>query len=263
LIPQIKNEFYLNFIYGFDIIIDASMSNDEKYLRLQYFNIPDPQLLFAWECPLIFEAICKKYNNFSLENKKLNFRFSDYQKFILPTQNGESLNFEFLLMLKKNDRNVSEIFSISIKNNFLPFINNNQENIKNVTEGNIIDNIEEVIYIEYKFSGVQDIIFEIKSYAETFDLSSISFFWSVPHFTNESQYLNGQKERLLRIKISDLLIGYNKITCKITKNFNKQSFQKIYNYYISQYPYGGNCLVSPYNGISMYTNFTFYVQGWK
>lgn len=239
------------------------MSNDEKHIRLQSFNIPDPKLLFAWECPLLFETICKKYNNFSTENKKLNLRFSDYQNVLLPTPNGLSQNFEFLFKLKKNNQNVSKLFSISIKNKILSLINNNPENMKNVTEGNIIDNIEELIYIDYKFSGIQDIILEIKSYVQTFDLTSISFLWSVPHFTYESQYINGQKERLLRIKISDLLIGDNKIICEITKNFNKQSFKKNYNYNKSRYPYGGNCLVSPFDGFSMYTNFTFYIEGWK
>jgi len=100
LIPQIKNEKELIFFYGYDIILDASLSKDEKLMRSKQSYKPDLELLFAWECPFLFKNICKQFSEFSNNIKKLTIRFADYQTLIEIATN-EREDFNFFLNWKK------------------------------------------------------------------------------------------------------------------------------------------------------------------
>jgi len=120
-----------------------------------------------------------------------------------------------------------------------------------------------LLYIDYRLSKNEDLIFELKSIDNSINYSSISIIWLVQHFSNNNLYLNGQNEKLLRIKIYDLLIGNNEIICEITNINTSQTFRKFIIYNVDRNPYGGNCLVSPNFGISIYTNFTITQEGWK
>jgi len=224
----------------------------------------DLQLLYAWECPSLFKDICKQYNEFSIDNKILNLKFKDYKTVIqIPTNEREI--FEFLLKLKKNTRSNGKSLSITIQKPKTDFINK-FENIYNSTTNDqtmILENIKQSLYIDYKTSKSEDIFFELKSLNNLIDFSSISLIWIIPHFKDQTLYLNGQNEIQLRIKLSNLLIGNNEIICDITNIKTNQTFKKIYNFSVERNPYGGNCLVSPNSGISMYTNFTITQEGWK
>lgn len=264
MIPQIKNENDLKFIYGYDITLDASLSNDEQNMRsIQSFK-PDPQLLFSWECPLILNIICQQFNEFSIDNKKLILKFKDYQA-VMQTPAKEIINLEFLLKLKKNNRYNSKHFSISIQKPKETNINKNENNNNNSAKNQtiIIENLEEILYIDYRLSKNEDIFFEMKCLDDSINFSFISLYWNIQHFNDNELYLNGQNEKILRIKITDLLIGINEIICEITYKITNQKFKKIFNYNVDRNPYGGNCLVSPNSGISLYTNFTFIQEGWK
>jgi len=264
LIPEIKNEKDLIFIYGYDIILDASLSKDEKLMRAKQSYKLDLELLFAWECPLFFKNICIRFSEFSNNNKKLTLRFSDYQA-LINTPTNQKEDFEFILKLKKNNRFNSKSFIVSIQKPKANF-NNNYENKINDTisiQNPLSGNIEDLLFIDYRLSKSEDIFFELKSFDDSINYSSISITWLVQHFSNKDLYLNGQNENLLRIKIFDLLIGNNEIICEITNIFTSQIFRKLLIYNVDRNPYGGNCLVSPNLGISMSTNFTIIQEGWK
>jgi len=190
-------------------------------------------------------------------------QFSDYQN-ILAAPNSDLEKLNFILKLKKNNQAVSKSFNISI-NKPIGNINNNSDNLDNLginNDKNLFENIGEFLNIEYELKGSQDIYFQIKSINEFIDFSTFSFQWTIPHFNDNSLYLNGRKEIFLRVKLSDLLIGDNEIVCEISL-YNGKKIQKNFNYLVERNPYGGNCLVNPFNGIALYTNFTFFIEGWK
>jgi len=263
LIPVLKNDKDLNFIYGFDIILDASISKDEKNMRSKQSYMTDINLLFAWDCPLSFENLCKQYSDFSNYNQIFILRPSDYQA-IIPTPTSEVENFQLLLKLKKNNRFNKKSFIISIQKPKLNFINKN-ENITNDTMKipYNFDHIGDLFYIDYRFSKREDIFFELKSLENTINYSYISITWTVQHFSSKDLYLNGRNEKLLRVKSSDLLIGNNEIICEITNVFTSQTFNKLFHYNVDPNPFGGNCLVYPNQGIAMHTNFTIIQEDWK
>lgn len=233
-------------------------------MRSHQLNKSDPELLFAWECPILFKDICQKFSEFSNKYQKMIILFSEY-KTIFDTLSKESLNLKFSLKLKKNNRFNSKSFMLSIQrekeNTFDISQKLNNDNIKMQT--NINENIEGLLYIDYTLSKNEDIFFELKSRDVLINYPSFSFIWTIKQFSNENLYLNGRNEKILRIKISDLLIGNNEIICQISVIKRNQTFKKIYNYYIDRNPHGGNCLVSPKIGISLITNFTIIQEGWK
>jgi len=168
------------------------------------------------------------------------------------------------LKLKKNNRTNIKSFTISIKKPKTIIIVNKNETLNNETTNNqpiIIENFEEILYIDYKPSKGEDIVFTLMSLDESINFSSISILWIVRHFKDKNQYLNGQNELLLRINLSDLLIGINEIKCLITINSTKKMFEKTYFYNVDRNPFGGNCLVSPDSGFSMLTNLTIIQDG--
>lgn len=225
---------------------------------------PDQKLLFAWECPILFKNICNQFNEYSNKNKILYLKFIDYQ-IAMQTPTNEIQTLQFLMKLKKNNRFTNKSFNITIKNSMSKIVNNSENlNINNENNQTIlIQNLEELLYIDFKPSKNEDIFFELKSLDQSINFLSISMLWNVKHFYDKNLYLNGQMEKLLRIKYSDLLIGNNLIICEITNINSKQTFKKIYNFNVDRNPYGGNCLVSPNSGISMFTNFTVIQEGWK
>jgi len=89
-----------------------------------------------------------------------------------------------------------------------------------------------------------------------------NYFWTVSHFKQDNQYLNGRRELFLKVLNEDLFIGNNKIIIEV-KDISGERFLKNYNYHKARAPYGGNCVVSPLTGISLSTNFVFDISGWE
>ena len=59
LVPEVKNELLLEFYYGYQILIDASLSFDEGMINDAFSSIiNDPNLQFTWICPKEIKFNC-------------------------------------------------------------------------------------------------------------------------------------------------------------------------------------------------------------
>ena len=222
-----------------DIKIDASLSRDEKYL----FPVDDPLLLFSWSGPLILNNLFREYLIPSQKNKKLLIKGDDYMKYL---QKDKDNYLTIKLIVKKDRRSAIKVMNIIIKKPV--------EIDKNITD--------DLIFIELEKIEIEDIILKYSILGDSIDLMRFKNIWTVENFSEE-KYLNGRNEIKLRVNKDDLLIGINVFSLKLIDKYTNNIFSKEFYFEKSKKPYGGNCIVSPSIGYSLYTNFTFSIENWK
>ena len=215
------------------------MSADEKTLR-SVIKTEDNLLLFSWICPRELEKLCNEKDFTSPNNKNniISFKFSEYKIFLDSQKDFE--NYNFILILNKDRRSTNKTLTITIKKPILNIQNENQ-NVSSSTSNvdtkqknifptkNEID-ITDLIHIEPVSLSGSDLIIESSFLDNSIIPSKYMYLWTITHFTKDFQYLNGRKEINLRIKKSDLLIGFNEINLILTNPITKRNFLKKYNY---------------------------------
>ena len=238
MIPRFKNEIDVSFIYGYDIKIDASNSIDESNLREDIHS--DPLLLFSWDCPEIFNNICKDLHTPNNKNSILLLKFSDYKNLFKMT--NKDLSLEVKLKLNKNNRYAEKKLGFLFKNPIKDF--------------------GKLIVIDNEYLGLSDVLFKSSLLDTNIDMNKFKYNWNIKHFKSESQYLNGQKEMNLRIKYDDLLNGINNIELTIIDPILENKYYKEILFEKAIPPYGGNCFLVPSIGYSFLTEFSFIVSDW-
>jgi len=239
----IKNEGNLIFIYGYDIEIDGSLSYDEGTLRS--FSKDESKLNFNWECDYEFSSLCKERNSNIL---KLNT--SDYKNLVSPPI--ENKNYKIKLTITKDRRIANAEFYFIIKKPL---------EIKS-SEDKSIDISQLIVINPLSKQSSPEIMFEISYLDKNINVFDFNYFWTVSHFIQDNQHLNGRRELFLKVLNDDLLFGKNEIIVEVIDKTERR-FLKNYNYQKARSPYGGNCLVSPLTGISLSTNFVFNISGWE
>lgn len=278
-----KVEKDIKIFYPSNIVLDATLSCDEGYQRLN-LNTIDPLLYFSWDCPSILKSLCLEYEKQAGENKILTLKYSDYSKLIVsPTQD---INLDFTLKLNKDKRQSSKTVTLTIKKPLANLIYSAQIQENNSTSNNISTNqsesqdiknstsivasipqdeldIIDFIVIEQEKSGISDLMFKVGFLNPQIDYRNYQYTWNVPHFKVSTQYLNGVNQLTLRILYNDLLVGTNKILLTITSRRTNKDYIKNYEYEKGVPPYGGNIIVVPSSGTSLVTEFQFNVNNWK
>ena len=216
----------------------------------KYAQLEDSSLLFSWKCPIDFKSLCQKYSESNNNNFKFIIKYSDYKDIIKTPE--DKIKYDIILTIKKDTRIATGIFSINLIN--LNKLNKNEEN-ENHLDNKFLIQQGQIIY--------SNLLFVLISLDPKINFLDYNYFWSIPFFKDKIQYLNGQKERELRVKLSDLFVGENKINLIITNKTNNKKYEISYIYYKYFQPFGGNCNVLPQVGISLLTNFTFTVSDWK
>lgn len=185
-----KNEKDIRFLYGYDILIDASNSIDEANLRSKR-KIDDPLLLFSWECPQIFASLCEKLNTPRKKNSKFLLKYSDYKNLLKIPDND--IEFEIKLKLQKDDRDAEKSLKFILKK---PIEITEKKSENNTEADNKIEEIDltQLIVIESEFLGATDILFNSTLIDPNLDMKNYKYNWNIPHFRSNSQYLNGRKE---------------------------------------------------------------------
>jgi len=240
LIPVIKNEADLGFIYGFDIEIDGSLSYDEGSLRST--SKDQEPLNFTWQCPVNFKTLCD-----TLKSSNIKFSSSDYTSIVpIPKEN---LILEFKLILKKDRRIGIKSFNLILKKP-LPAVQNGP-----------IDLTELIVIIPLSRGGSPELLIGVSFIDKNLNILDYKYFWSILHFLKDEQYLNGRNEPNLKVLNEDLLTGFNDFVLVLTDK-GGNNFTKNYSYEKPRAPYGGNCVVSPMIGVSMKTNMKFTTSGW-
>ncbi len=107
-----------------------------------------------------------------------------------------------------------------------------------------------------------ELVFGISYLDKNIDVMNYKYYWTVDHFNEDKQYINGRKEIKLKVLNEELLTGVNNIIIKVIDDINEKEFSKKYLYEKHRAPYGGYCQVSPRTGISMKTNFKFSISNW-
>lgn len=239
--------------YGLDISVDASLSYDQGSLSTSTKNAGQ-NIGFSWICPEQLSNLCQ-----GIKENNLTFKYSDYQILISNPENFSLLDLE--LVLKKDKRQANKKFQIKIKNSKTL----SKQNTQNGQASSDVDteDISQMIEINpLTKSSNNEFIFAVNLLDKTMNLYQYSFYWTVMHFTSESQYLNSRREYLIKILSDDLLIGQNNISLQITNPKNNKTYIKDYTYEKPRPPYGGNCQVSPAEGVSLLTTFKFTISNW-
>jgi len=175
-------------------------------------------------------------------------------------------NYDFILNVFKDQRSANKKITLILKK---PLITNTLTSNPSTISLNEPKKEEEeidltdLIVIEQISIGKLDITFQVSLLDPKIDMQKYQYTWTVKHFTSDEQYINGKNEINLRVKISDLLNGVNKIDFKITNPKSKKEYFKSYDYEKNLPPSGGNCQVSPVTGFSLSTDFTFKFENWK
>jgi len=239
----IKNEENLIFIYGFDIEIDGSLSYDEDSLRSVSIN--EQKLNFNWECDNEFNSLCKESNS-----NILKINTSDYKNLVsLPI---DYKTYKIKLTITKDRRLANTEFYFNIKKPLEIKLSKNEP----------FDLSQLIVINPLSRGSSQEILFGISYLDKNINIFDYNYFWTVSHFKQDNQYLNGRREFNLKVLNDDLFTGYNEIIVEV-KDKSGERFLKNYNYQKARAPYGGNCLVSPMTGISLSTNFVFNISGWE
>jgi len=227
-------------------------------------QVNDPLLLFSWECPSQFQQICKEYSIPKNENSILNFPNAIYSNLIKAPIVQD--NYDFILNLLKDKRSANQKITLILKKPFITSISTSKPSTISLNDPKKEEEEEkdltDLIVIEQNSIGKLDIMFQASLLDPKIDMQKYQYTWTVIHFTSEDQYINGKNEINLRVKISDLLNGVNKIDFKITNPKSKKEYLKSYDYEKNLPPYGGNCQVSPVTGFSLTTEFTFKFENW-
>jgi len=247
--------------------IDASNSIDEGLILINQKE--DPLLLFYWDCPEKLKTLCKGFSTPDSNNKILEIKFSEYSSIINPP--GDVENLDFILNLTKDKRSATKKITLKLRKPIstaitskIPSKSNNITAISSLYEPEKKSEIDlfDLIVIEQNPIGNTDLLFEVSLLDPSINLDSYKYTWNIPHFTSENQYLNGVNEIKLRVKLSDLLIGLNKIIINIINPKTGKNYSKSYDYEKGLRPYGGDCRIEPFDGYSLQTNFNFTIQNW-
>jgi len=202
----------------------------------------DP-IVFTWKCPPEFKTLCS-----STTSSSLSLKAADYSSIIpIPTDND---SYEIEIGLKKDRRIASSIIKLSLKKPLKPAL-----------EGAAIDLAALIVISPFSRGGSPELLVGVSYLDKTLNILDYTYYWTVYHFKNEAQYLNGRKEPNLKVLNEELLTGDNVFTIIVTDKTGK-TYSKNYSYEKGRAPYGGSCVVSPSNGISMQTNFKFGISGW-
>ncbi len=242
IVPIIQNENNLNFFANNSIFIDASLSYDEMTSLTKMFNQIEDKLIFSWECPFPFNISSQCLGNTST----LSIPNSEYFYLINQQSLFKNQTFRFSLKLSKGDRKIVRIFNVSLLSLSTEIMMNNVVNI--VQEGVPINGIITLLAM-----------IQIPTFYE-----EVYFYWSVDNITNEKElYINGREQHIIKINTNYLSYGKNLIRLNIFKRNNKLDYTEFtYSYNRNIPPSNGTCVVSPKNGISLVTNFTFYALNW-
>ena len=180
----------------------------------------------------------------------LSLSASDYTPLIsIPS---DSQTYEIKVNLKKDRRTGSKEFTILLKK---PLTSKN-------AEGSGPDLSELIVISPLSRGGSPELLIGISFLDKKLNILEYSYFWSMRHFKNENQYLNGRKEPILKVLNDDILTGSNDVSVEVTDPKSGKTYIKNYSHEKGRAPYGGNCVVSPMTGISMKTEFKFIVQNW-
>jgi len=192
----IKNEGNLIFIYGYDIEIDGSLSYDEGSLRLVSKN--EPQLNFNWECDNEFNSLCKERNS-----NILKLKISDYKNLISPPIDNK--NYKIKLTITKDRRMANMEFYFNIK-----------KPLEIKSSKNEPFNLSKLIVINTLSKGSSsEILLEISYIDKNINIFDYNYFWTVSHFKQDNQYLNGRRELFLKVLNEDLVTGNNEIIVEV------------------------------------------------
>jgi len=243
----------MNFIYGNDLLVDASNSIDEGLLRMGKKS--DPLLLFSWECPDILKSLCLGYLKPKQENNILSLKFLDY-KSLLKIDIQSILKFN--LILYKDKRTANKTFTILLKKNKIE-ISNDETNYLNFEEKYLPD----FINIEKAYLGNSKFIFKINILDKNINLNNYKYSWNIFHFKSDNQYLNSNNEISLLINYSDLLEGINLISVKLTNLRTGFVISKSIEFNKDKLPHSGSCQTNKKNGISLQTSISFLADNWK
>lgn len=274
MIPVIKNINSLSFSYGFDVIIDGSLSFDEGLIQGAISsNIKDPLLLYSWICPGVLEDVCRNNKNNTLTISEIN-----YSALFFNNPKLSAINVDVTLQLNKNSRTNSLNFHFTIvKSNTTAFsssqtiptdqLNKSNNNLQSSNDPKVIDvitNYANSIVILPNSRGMknEDLILSVKLLDVSLNYNAFKYLWTVNNIEIDSYYLNGRQESNLRIKNNNLPVGKSEITLIITHIESNIQFSKSYIYFKDQPPYGGSCNVSPTLGNSLQTDFIFSGDSW-
>jgi len=244
---------YIKIPYGMDLIIDASLSRDEKYPT----SINDPHLIFSWKTTDILNNIFTAYLTASVKNKKILIKAKDYMKYV---NKNTDYKFQLELSIKKDRRSAIKLIDVMIKKPIYEtqIINKNKTNIEMDKINK--ENINDSIYIDVDKIEEEDLIIKYNILDNSINQNKFKSIWTIKNFS-EDKYLNGRNEIRLRVKKDDLLIGLNKFYLELIDK-NSDKYFKEFTYEKSIKPYGGSCIVTPSFGISLETNFTFIIENW-
>lgn len=100
-------------------------------------------------------------------------------------------------------------------------------------------------------------IFKFSSLDSTLDISTLKFNWTITGFTDQ-QYLNGRYSSSLKINVTDIYTPSVLVSINVTMNSNTYIISL--NYSIPTPPTMGTCIVNPFKGVFLVTNFNFTVS---
>lgn len=103
----------------------------------------------------------------------------------------------------------------------------------------------------------EPLIFEASFIDPAVDISKYSFTWNIDYFTDKD-YINGKIDSILKTSSSSFKFGNTTISVSAI-NQDKKNLKAVY-IFSNNPPTKGGCIVSPDNGISLTTEFTFSVQ---
>lgn len=243
----------LEFYYGNDITIDASLSYDQGS-KLSLASKEDVSIDYTWSCGAELRSLCE-----NAKGSVLIIEFKNYSSVISNPEKLLIIEMEF--RISKDKRKANKQFQIKLNKTLATGSVEKENNSENKIQS--MQDISELIQINQLTKNKNnEIIFSASFNDKNYHIFLYNFLWTIEHFKLNSQYLNSRKEALIKVLSDDLLIGENNISLQIIDPGNLKTYEKKFIYEKPRPPYGGNCQVIPSVGFSIETNFVFKTNGW-